>query len=370
MKARLRSRPRVESRIVIATLLLLGAVTRGDVGRDYVISRAQQESIERHGKDTGSSVAPVVGYDPTYKLVLGGAYFYNLPTFSIGVDVNTNFKRVYQAHLSLSHRFAPEWEYGLRSSVTQGFDPFYGEGGETLVGDYLQLWGLRMGHRFHVAYKPSGILSFGAFGDGRYRTEVNEFGGAPTPRRFPDERTLGLGGFWKIDTRKERRNPTEGFVFGVAATYVPRQLSTVARNDFGQLESDFIVYKAILDEVIPDVIAAFHLMAGYTIGDPTYEFEYRLGGAGRLRGYLDNRFRGKKYYLQQTELRFPIWKLFSGAAFLGFGDATNGNFTNPKLAYGLGLRIGLPPDWISRVRIDWGFGRDQNGIFADFGHTF
>lgn len=99
-------------------------------------------------------------------------------------------------------------------------------------------------------------------------------------------------------------------------------------------------------------------------------FKYRLGGTDGLAGYYDNRFRGKKYYLQNTEIRYPIWKLFSGALSLSFGDITDESFTNPKLAYGFGIRIGLPPDWVSKIRIDFLYGRDQYGLFVDFGDTF
>jgi outer membrane protein assembly factor BamA len=111
-------------------------------------------------------------------------------------------------------------------------------------------------------------------------------------------------------------------------------------------------------------------MGGYSVGEPTYMYRFALGGANQLNGYLDNRFRGREYYMQQTELRFPIWKLFSGVGSLGFGDITDTKFTNPKLAYGIGLRIGLPPDWVNKIRIDFAFGRDQAGIFANFGQTF
>jgi outer membrane protein assembly factor BamA len=111
-------------------------------------------------------------------------------------------------------------------------------------------------------------------------------------------------------------------------------------------------------------------MGGIGIGTPNYMYKFRLGGSGTMRGYLENRFRGQKYYAQQTELRFPIWKLFSGAAFLGFGDATDSSFTNAKMAYGGGIRIGLPPDYVSKVRIDVGFGRDSSGVYADFGQAF
>ena len=126
--------------------------------------------------------------------------------------------------------------------------------------------------------------------------------------------------------------------------------ATVNPLEFAQIEGNFIVYKEVLEGVLPEVIAAFSVAGGCSLGEPTDRYRYRLGGPNILRGYNVNRFRGDDYYLQQTELWCPLWKLFGGAACVGFGDAGDNQFTNPKLAYGVwrmaygvGLRIGLPP---------------------------
>lgn len=331
----------------------------------------QEEMLADPDKSSGSSVAPVVGYEPTFGFCFGAAYFYSAPKFSFGTDVNTNFKKVYQFHGTFIHRFYNRMEYGVKLSATQGYDPYYGDGGETDPAAFLRLWGLTSKNRLHIAYKPTAIFSLGAFVDGRIRTERSGEGGPKSGRLFPDDTGFSVGLFQKLDTRDRREDPREGFVFGTAASFAPASISSFAGSkDFAQLEGDFIVYKEILNGVVPDVTAAFQLMGGTTFGAPSYMYNYRLGGADAMRGYLENRFRGKKYYMQQTELRFPIVQPFSAAAFLGFGDATDSQFTNPKIAYGMGLRIGLPPDYVNKIRIDVGFGRDQYGVFADFGQTF
>lgn len=356
-------------------LLLLGGVftvAYADVGQDTVVSAAQQEDmLADPEKDAGHSVAPLVGYEPTFGFVFGGAYFYSAPRISFGTDVNTNFKQVYQLHSHFINRPAMRWEYGLKLGITQGYDPFYGQGGETKPGDFARLWGVNSSNRIHMAYKPTSILSLGAFVDGRIRTERAGDGSPKAGRQFPDETSFSLGIFQKIDTRDRREDPKEGFVFGTEVSLAPGAMSSVAgRPSFTQLSGDFIVYKEILNGVIPDVIAAFQVMGGTTFGQPGYLYNYRLGGANALRGYLENRFRGKKYYMQQTELRFPVLQPLSAAGFIGFGDITDDSFTNPKMAYGVGIRIGLPPDYVSKIRIDMGFGRDQTGVFANFGQTF
>jgi hypothetical protein len=363
--------------ILVAMILINWSVQAG-VGLEGVVSKGQQDQIdsmpmtntlkrEEEGFASGHSVAPVVGYEPVFKFVYGAAYFYQDRDFSLGVDVNSNFQKVYQLHSSTSVRFHPSWEAGYKIAVTKGFDSYFGEGGETNPNDFVRLWGVRSINRFYLAYKPSDIFSFGPFVD--YRVHTEEPAGAPTPfsRVAPDDQSIGVGLFQKIDTVSTRKEVTDGFILNTLFTHVPTKQ---VRPGFSQLEAEFIVYKEILEGHIPGVVAAFHLMSGMSFGKPNYIYKYRLGGSGTMRGYLENRFRGEKYYAQQTELRFPIWKFLSGGAFLGFGDATDSAFTNAKMAYGGGLRIGLPPDYVSKIRIDAGFGRDSQGIYADFGQAF
>lgn len=330
------------------------------------------QPLDRYdSEDKGThSIAPIVGYDPTFGGVLGAAYFYEQRNLAAGIDVNTNFRKVYQLHYSFRHQFSGPFEYGFKGGVTKGYDPYYGEGGETKVAEFHRLWGLLSNNRLYLAAKVSAHTTIGVFGDMRTRTETPGEG-SPSQRVAPDERTVAVGIYHRVDTRKKTSRTKDGFSFGSYLTHVPSAFSTVPGViGFTQIEGDFIVYKEILEEVVSDVVAAFSVRGGYTFGTPTYAFTYRLGGSDSMRGYLENRFRGKKFYLQQTELRFPIVRPFSGAAFVGFGDTTNEVFDNAKMAYGIGLRIGLPPDWNNQIRIDVGYGKDQWGVFANFGQIF
>lgn len=87
--------------------------------------------------------------------------------------------------------------------------------------------------------------------------------GAPTSfnRVAPDEQSFGVGLFQRIDTVSNKRDVKDGFVFTTLFTYVPTAFSSVKEsNSFSQLEGEFIVYKEILQDYIPDVIAAFHVL--------------------------------------------------------------------------------------------------------------
>ena len=316
------------------------------------------------------SLAPILGYEPTYGFVAGGAYFYHSGAFSAGTDASWNFGKVILTHATLSLRPFSDWEFSLKTAIMKGYKPYYGEGGETLTTDFRRLWGTTSQTRLQMAYKYTSKISAGFFMDGRTRTEEPPEGTSP-PVLFPNEMSGAIGVFHKVDTRNNEMSPKDGFVLETSAWYAPRLFSNRREiGDFAQAEGEFIAFKEMMNGFIPDVIGALRLMGGLSLGTPSFPYEFELGGAGKLSGYLADRFRGQKYYLEQTEIRFPILRPVSGAVFVAFGDVTESSFTNPKMSYGAGLRIGLPPDWINMIRIDFGVGHDQSGIFADFGQTF
>lgn len=362
---------RVLVRVGLVTAVCSSAVFGAEEDYTFDDSNDLRGSWTKREEGIGQSIAPVLGYEPTYRFVYGAAYFIQSPRFSLSVDVNTNIKKVYQGHLNVHQEFGRSWYWDLHTGVTRGYQPYYGSSGNTKVSDFVRLWGTQSESKVELGHRLSPIFAVGLFVDGRSRTE--ELGEeSPKMQVAPNESTVGVGLFQEIDTRDNKDSPRDGFVFRTDFSFMPTKFSTVSGSNFVQAQGDFIVYKEILNQVVSDVVAAFQLSAGTTFGEPTFAYEYKLGGANKLRGYLENRFRGRAYYLQQTELRFPIWKLFSGAAFLGFGNTAErgGGFADAKMTYGIGLRIGLPPDWISKIRIDYGVGQDQGGIFANFGHTF
>jgi hypothetical protein len=87
-----------------------------------------------------------------------------------------------------------------------------------------------------------------------------------------------------------------------------------------------------------------------------------------LRGYYSNRFRGTKFYDLQGELRFPIKGKFSGVGFADLGDITQSEFYTLQSSFGGGVRFTIREN--VTLRLDYGFGKDQNGLFFTFGEAF
>jgi hemolysin activation/secretion protein len=129
---------------------------------------------------------------------------------------------------------------------------------------------------------------------------------------------------------------------------------------------DLRYYKMILFKNV----FAFKLSGGYSNNDPSFPFMYKLGGSDKLRGYSFGRFVGSEYYALQGEIRRRLDKVISMAIFLDAGDVAYPEFRSIKSTYGFGFRFGLPPDYLMKVRVDFGITKDQKGLFVTFGEAF
>src|SRR4051812_18655354 len=94
-----------------------------------------------HQKDTGSSWVPVVGYNPTYKVFFGGGYFYHNPVWDFGIHGVLTFEQVFQVMTHSEHVLGPRWKYRTELEYSKGFEPYYGEGGDTKVSDRVRVFG-------------------------------------------------------------------------------------------------------------------------------------------------------------------------------------------------------------------------------------
>lgn len=107
-----------------------------------------------------------------------------------------------------------------------------------------------------------------------------------------------------------------------------------------------------------------------------------LGGNGRLRGYLADRFRGRDYVVANVELRTRPVDILSaqvgGALFYDVGDAPKNGFPELNLhqGAGLGARILFPQTERIVMRLDWamplGAATDPlpGTFFVTFGQAF
>ena len=94
------------------------------------------------------------------------------------------------------------------------------------------------------------------------------------------------------------------------------------------------------------------------------------------RGYIQGRFRGNNMYYFESEYRFGITKnkLLGGVIFSnvsGFSGDLSKQFKDPKIGYGLGLRIKVNKKSGANLCIDYGFGQNgSRGFFVNLGEIF
>ena len=92
------------------------------------------------------------------------------------------------------------------------------------------------------------------------------------------------------------------------------------------------------------------------------------------RGYVQSRFRGKQMLYFETEYRYRITKngLLGGVVFMN-NQSFNGNvrpYDSFLPGYGAGLRIKLNKNTNTNLCIDYGFGKNSQGIFVNLGEVF
>lgn len=319
------------------------------------------------------SLSPLGGYNPVYRFFVGSAVFYenHAKTQRYGLITVITFRDAYQFKPSVDLVLSRRWKLQLDSEYSLGFVPYFGEGIRTQPNQtriFSHYWSDRVyGHYQFVDSQI--VLSPFVQIQGRRETSIEL---DRSRRAFPDENSLAFGVKEKIDygETKETREPVRRLSESVALSLVPREtfLSAYKNDTFLQLEATAGYLHTFSGEW---AIANQTVFETSFLASPPYTYRYKLGGTDRLRGYYDNRFRGAHSVLNQTELRFPIYRVFSGVAFLDAGSVSETRkFGVFRFSRGLGLRIGLPPDYIEKVRIDVGFARDQRGVFVDFGETF
>ena len=180
----------------------------------------------------------------------------------------------------------------------------------------------------------------------------------------------GLGSSLTYDTRNNAFSPYKGF-FG-----------QIYFNHFDKfLGSDFNYTNIVIDirkylTLASNKVLALQL---YSFNNTGKEVPLRslasFGGANRMRGYYEGRFKDQQQLIFQAEYRFPIYKRFGAVAFGGAGSVSK-NFadyflSDLKYSFGAGLRFALNKTEKLNLRIDYGIGQGKNnGFYLQLGEAF
>lgn len=382
--------PRFIATALVVELLLPAAssaeVRRGPAVRPPVAVRAPAKrkpsstpDEERINDDVktrvsdGWSFAPVIGYDPTYKFLLGGAAFHGdneIPGGSNGsLILYASTRDAFAAELKFTKWAAERTFWDVDLGINNFFTAYFGEGSATTPSAEKRLDNFKANVTPGFWYRFDRRHTAGLYTELRYRRET-AVDGNTTARLFPEEFTPVLGASFIFDSRDHTVDTHQGHYIQIKADIGPAPLSSrPGSTTFGRLEAEWRSFT----QATSFLVLATQLAAGVSLGDPGFLFRYALGGPTRLRGYSVNRLRGKEYYMLQGEARVSLARWFSIVGFTGIGDTANQRFADfgtPKLTGGVGIRLGLPPDFVAKARLDFAFSRDQSGFYLNFNEVF
>ena len=321
--------------------------------------------------------SPIVGYDPALGFILGGALFVN-PFRSDGVYANLIVNTAPQqsftmfAEGSVQWGITPELSPRLSFELDQFSEAYCGSGMATRADHSIDTIPFEIDVQPGLLYHLTDEIDLTFDGLYSYRADeaVEQIEAMGSLGEGPIEGHAAGAGFAILhNTRDTLFSPRRG---GMREVWLDswllqgNELSLLGR--MGARVSQFIPLYA------PSLILALRAEAGLSIGEHSYTTNFAIGGDEILRGYYDNRFRGHYYAALGTELRFPIWFFISGVAFAETGmvflDDVEPQWEDVAVVGGGGLRFGLPPDFLIKLRFDVGFGRDQWGLFFAFDEAF
>jgi hypothetical protein len=338
-------------RCLIASLLFpIFLAAAGAKGAATVEDELDQAAV-------GKFAVPILGYDDKRGWQYGVAGFLYTdkdPGINAGFVAISNLKDFHSIGFSYDQRGTGSWSYALSLQAEKNFDNYYGEGDLTSASNHVYISETLFEAKPSLLYRLVSHLRVGTFVDFRAREETGT-------RYFPNEASSSPGLHIEWDTRDKLINTHRGDFFQLD---ISRNTGTMG---FSQLSFDLRRFNRLRRHLT----LGSRIIGGTSFGaEPSYLFSYRLGGLYLLRGYKDNRFRGSEFFLAQEELRWLLTKWLSVNVSLDTGDIREEAYHQLKLSGQAGLRLGLPPNWGQKMRVDLGVGIDQHTFQIQFGEIF
>ncbi|MDB5210598.1 MAG: hypothetical protein JWQ30_1425 [Sediminibacterium sp.] len=179
----------------------------------------------------------------------------------------------------------------------------------------------------------------------------------------------GLGSSITYDTRNNAFAPDKGLFFQFSFNHFDKFWGS--QFNYTNVVLDLRKYVPIFH----NQVLAFQLFSFNNTGEVPIRSHASFGGANRMRGYYDGRYKDLNQLIVQGEYRFPVYKRFGAVAFGGGGNvgrtATDYSFSSLKFSYGAGIRFALDKKEKLNLRVDYGIGQGKNsGFYLQLGEAF
>ena len=274
---------------------------------------------------------PILAFSPETRLMLGGGLVFTfhsdgraddhskLRRSSIALATAYTFKRQFFVSVAPSVYWDSEaWHAAGEVSAIRFPNTFYPIANDTTedeAEDYTE-WGVTAAGR--LTHRLAGSFRTGGQAGVYYRKITDEEAGGD----LADDRVVGSDGGTAVgfgpvmlwDSRDNDFSTYSGGIYSLTATY----FADVWGSDFN------------LSQYELDARQFFHLGGAHVIGaqiygkanfgDVPFQLMGALGGAQRMRGFFEGRFRDLHMVTSQVEYRFPLVGRFSGAVFGSAGE--------------------------------------------------
>jgi outer membrane protein assembly factor BamA len=183
-------------------------------------------------------------------------------------------------------------------------------------------------------------------------------------------KVAGLGGSLTYDNRNSAFSPDNGAFC---------QFSFNHFDKFWGSQYNYTNYILDLRKYVPvghtSQVLAFQLYSFNNAGEVPIRSLAAFGGASRMRGYYEGRYKDLNQLIVQGEYRFPVYKRFGAVLFGGGGNVshtmTDYAINDLKFSYGAGLRFALDKKEKLNLRVDYGVGEGKNsGFYLQLGEAF
>lgn len=178
----------------------------------------------------------------------------------------------------------------------------------------------------------------------------------------------GVGLVFMVDTRDNVVSASRGFFLQTSGYVFDRAIG----GDFNYSNYNFTFNKYFA--IGQKMVIATNTVMTLNSGEVPFINLARAGGHSILRGYAQYRFRDYNFIASQVEYRYMFLKKLGVVAFAGLGDVFNKredlNADVVKYSLGGGVRVALDSKEKINLRVDYGVGRDNTGVYVSVTEAF
>ncbi len=178
----------------------------------------------------------------------------------------------------------------------------------------------------------------------------------------------GIGYHLTYDTRDNIYYPYKGTLLTATSLYYTPILGSTA--NYSRYTFDATKYLSIK----PKQILVLDVIFDHTTGEVPFTQMAVIGGASKLRGYYEGRYRDKNLLNFAAEYRFKVWRRFGAVVFANYGKVAQRMKEVLQVKYyrytiGSGLRFMINPQDRLNIRFDAGFGKQTQAFYLTIGEA-